>query len=398
MKIIKGNKTVLQLLLTNAFIYIAIAMYSPFLSSYYSRAGMNAVEIGILLTIGPVSAILIQPLWAFISDRTGHKKAVLSLVAAGSGISMISYYAGNSFLSFFIASLLLAVFSTSIIPLSDALILRITQKHEMDFSKIRIGGTIGYAVMVIIAGLIVKQNPKLQFGMGAVGYLILLLFVRRLPKDEEVTVKETGHSEAPTVRKSRKLLDIFETKQVYFLLAFAFINQVGLNFIYTFLGVYMLKLGLSEGMIGFINSVSACSEIPILFLINKILKKTGTMKLIILSCVILAVRLFMVTGSSVPIIIMAQLLHGLTFMTVYYSCAVFISKNVKKEYQSQGQSILTIIQSGIGSIVGNIAGGFFVDYFGLKSAYTYMSAMVFFLTLVITVSFFAYQKLNKNAI
>jgi oligosaccharide:H+ symporter len=386
MRKLTENKIAINLFLINAFVYISFSLYTPFLSSYFTKAGIKAVEIGILLTIGPVIAIMVQPLWAVLSDKSGRKKDILSLVVLGSAFSMFSFYIGRSFLTFFIATLLLSIFNTSIVPLSDAIILRSAHKHRLDFSKIRLGGTVGYAIVVIIAGAIVKQNPPLQFTLGFVGYTLLFVFVRRLPKD----VKEDNLKVTDTIfPKSKKkdwlsFLKIFESKQVIFVLAFAFISQVGLSFNYSFLGVYMVHIGLGEGTIGLINSVAAFSEIPILFLINKLLKKISTMKLIIISSLLVGLRIFTVTGGNVSFMVLSQMFHGVTYMTIYYSCAVFISRNVKPENQSQGQSTLAIIQTGIGSIVGNIVGGFLVDALGLKAAYIHMSVIVITISIVIT--------------
>lgn len=371
-------KTGINLLMINAFIYISLALYTPYLSSYYSKAGIHAVEIGILLTVGPLLAIFIQPLWAVFSDRSGKRKLVLSLVILGSALSMLSFYLGNTFSTFFIASIFLSLFSTSIVPLSDAISLRSAKENQLDFSKIRMGGTIGYALMVNVSGFIVKQHPAWQFAMGSIGYFVLLLCVQRLPKDYipvNLPIK-SPHLPKVTFKERFNILNIFESKQIFFLLAFAFISQVGLSFHYTFLGVYMTKLGLSEGTIGFVNSIAAFSELPILFLINRILKKSSTMRITIFACIVLGLRIFIITGESLIFIILTQVLHGVSFMTIYYSCAVFISNNVKPENQSKGQSILAIVQTGIGSIVGNIVGGSLVDSFGLKSAYRTMSLLV----------------------
>jgi oligosaccharide:H+ symporter len=398
MKRIEINKTGLKLLMINAFIYITFSLYTPYLTSYYSKAGLNALEIGVLIAIGPVVAILIQPLWAILSDRTGRKKDVLSLVVLGSAVTMLSFYIGKSFGTFFIASFLLALFGTSIVPLADAIVLRSAHKNRFDFSKIRMGGTLGFAIVVLLSGEIVKMNPALQFVMGFAGYMILLLFIRRLPKEEADGTEQRKKSPVPkrSLKERLNILAIFESKQIFFILAFAFINQVGLSFTYTFLGVYMVRLGFGEGTIGFINSVSAFSELPVLLLINRFLRKNSSMKLIIAGCFLLGLRILTVTGESLLFFSLSQVLHGLSFMTVYYSCAVFISRDVKPENQSQGQSILAIVQAGIGSIVGNIAGGLLVDSFGLKTAYLTISVAVVSVTALITVALAVFSKVSEH--
>jgi MFS transporter, PPP family, 3-phenylpropionic acid transporter len=406
------NVTGFNLLMINAFIYIAFSFYTSFLSPYFAKAGMNALEIGILLTIGPVTAILIQPIWAIISDRTGRRKDILSLVVLGSALSMFSYYIGNNFISFFIATLLLSIFSTSIVPLSDAIIIRIANKYQLAFSKIRLGGTVGFAFMVNIAGIFVRMYPPLQFTLGFIGYMILFIFVRNLPKEEnespKISIKKAATVNNKVILENnvtgehpkghRGILSIFQTKQVIFVLAFAFISQVGLSFYYSFVGVYMVELGQGEGMIGLANCISALSEIPVLLLINFIIRKLTPIKIIIISSFIMGLRLLAIFGGSLPYVFLGQILHGVTYMTIYISCATFINEYVRPGKQSQGQSMLAIIQTGIGSIIGNIAGGVLVDQFGIRSAYLYMSVLISIaVTIIVLIQSLFHNKMKLNA-
>ena len=97
MGVLQKQKTLagIHLFTINAFVYIASVFYTPFISAYYACNGISAAQIGVLLTIGPIVTILIQPLWAKLSDRTQKRKQVLLLVAAGSGLSMFLYYLGG---------------------------------------------------------------------------------------------------------------------------------------------------------------------------------------------------------------------------------------------------------------------------------------------------------------
>ncbi len=391
------NRTGYKLLMINAFIYISMAMYTPYLSSYYTKAGISAVEIGILLTVAPLSSFLIQPIWAIISDRTGRRKDVLSLVVLGSALSILSYYIGKTFVSFLIASILFAIFMTSIVPLSDALILSSAHKNQLDFSKIRMGGTIGYAIFVILSGSIIKLNSDLAYIMGSVGFLCLFFFVRRLPKDEpkDITDKKELQLTRQEKKTKKSFFHIFESKQIYFLLAFAFISQVGLSFHFSFLGVYMLDMGMTEGTIGITNSIAAFSELPVLFLMKRIMKKISIQKIIFTACMLLGLRLLLITGDSLLFIILSQTLHGITFMSIYFSCAIFISKNVKPENLSRGQSMLALIQTGLASIIGNILGGFLVDTYSLKTAYITITVLVVTVAVLIALLQSIYQRKQK---
>ncbi len=389
-----SNKAIgYNLLLINAFVYIAASVYGPFQSAYFSSHGMNSVQIGILMTISPIASIFIQPLWAMVSDRTGKRKAILSLVVLGSALSLLSFYLGNTFVTYFIASVIFALFITSIIPLSDAIIIREANKISFDFAIIRMGGTLGFSIMVILAGRILVHQPHSLFFMGFLGYLCLLVFVLRLKKDPvrkgEQVVKV---QEQVSQRKDRGILTIFRSRMILFVLAFAFISQVGLSFYWSFFGVYLQDLGYGQTTLGWMNSISALSEVPALLFIKRLIRRFGAMKILFASCILLSIRIFLISLGSLPIIVMAQLLHGFTYMTIYFSCAVYISENVWHGKQSQGQSSLAIVQTGLGSILGNIAGGFLARQLGITSAYAFMATALAAAALTIGLIQLLYRK------
>lgn len=373
-----SDKTIgYNLILINAFVYIASSLYGPFQSAYFSSHGMNSVQIGILMTISPIASILIQPLWAMLSDRTGKRKTILSLVVLGSGLSIFSFYLGNSFLTYLTAAIIFSIFITSIIPLSDAIIIREANRINFDFAIIRMGGTLGFSVMVILAGRLLIYRPDSLFFMGSLGYMCLLMVVLRLKKEpvqeKELVVKTR---EKVSHQRVRGIRSIFQSRMIYFVLAFALISQIGLSFYWSFLGVYILDLGYGQSTLGWINCISALSEVPTLVCINRLIRRFGSMKILLASCFVLSIRIFMTTSGSLPVIFASQLLQGISYMTVYFSCAVYINDHVHPGKQSQGQSFLAIVQTGIGSIIGNIAGGYLVKQLGINAAYAFMATAI----------------------
>ena len=170
------ERTILYLFSINAIIYIASGFYTPFLSAYYAQKGIDAEKIGILLMIGPCVVLLIQRFWAKISDRTGKRKEVLLVAIVGSGFSMLLYYLGNSFLCMFFATVVVTSFTTAVIPLSDAILIARSLKEGYSYSVIRLGGTLGYAVMTICAGMYLKTRPQMQFVFAFFAYMILFCF------------------------------------------------------------------------------------------------------------------------------------------------------------------------------------------------------------------------------
>ena len=89
-----------QLLAVNTFVWVTTALYAPFIGSYYAEQGITPFQVGVLTAIGPVVSTLIQPLWAYISDRLGKRRRVLIIVTIGSGLTILTYLLHVSFHAF----------------------------------------------------------------------------------------------------------------------------------------------------------------------------------------------------------------------------------------------------------------------------------------------------------
>ena len=100
----KGSKKTLRIFWTlfafNALFYVPGATFGAYIGVYYRSKGMNVSQIGLLSAIGPLLALILQPLWGILSDRRGRHMAVLRLALAGSAAGVLCYYRADTFLLF----------------------------------------------------------------------------------------------------------------------------------------------------------------------------------------------------------------------------------------------------------------------------------------------------------
>lgn len=387
-----GDHRWMWFLAVNSMLYISAAAYTPYLTMYYSGKGMSSFEIGVLAAIGPAVAICVQPLWAILSDRTGKRKTVLSIVIAGAGLSVFCYRFCNSFFAFFLVSILVYSFYTSICPLSDALTLEYANEKHINFSRIRIGGTLGYAVMALVIGNFLKQDPSISFLVAPACYAVMFLVSRKIPIAGTSVKRE---KKARQKGEQKKKEPIFYDNTYIFVLIACFVMTIGLNFKTNFMSVYMKELGFGQDMVGVANAVSALSEVPILLLASKIMNKFTPVQILCASCFFMSVRLLLVTGGSLVFIIASQLLQSVTYMTMYYSCVTFMSQNTYPGRRSQGQSILTMVQSGFGAILGSLLGGTVAQVLDLTTAFRVVALFVFLMGIVVVVAHRTYVKRQR---
>ncbi len=79
----RGDKKTIRIFWTlfafNALFYIPGATFGAYIGVYYRSRGMDVSQIGLLSAIGPLLALVMQPLWGVVSDRKGRHMTVLRL-------------------------------------------------------------------------------------------------------------------------------------------------------------------------------------------------------------------------------------------------------------------------------------------------------------------------------
>ncbi|MBR6321346.1 MAG: MFS transporter [Lachnospiraceae bacterium] len=376
-----------HLLMISTFIYVATALYTPFMSMYYTQHGISSTEIGILGLFSCLSALVIQPLWAKRADDTGKAKTYAVIILIGVILALQTYYLGNSFWNFALSAFLLAIFSTSIVPMLDAIVIRNADKKRYNYAYIRLGGTIGFAIVVLVVGRFLKLKPALSFALAGGAYLILLIIVLLLPRSENHLPKPEGIARKIDFLAIFRLKEIFKDPAIIYIFIFAFLVTLGLYF-NMFLPVYAANLGMGQDAIGIIQCVSALSEVPVLLIIRKMTKKLGALRVVALAGMLSGVKLFIASFGSMPMFIISAAMNGVTYMTMYFASTQFIYRTIRKGRDSEGQSAFCLVQTGLGAILGSTVGGVIIDLIGVRESYILFSAIVFFASLALAIPVF----------
>ncbi|MBW7455188.1 MFS transporter [Paenibacillus sepulcri] len=366
------------------FIYMSNAVYGTFIPLYFQHVGFSQSQIGTLLSLGPLIAILAQPVWGTLSDRARTKNSILLLLIAGSGISMLLYPLSNHFVYLLIMICLFTFFQTSIFAVSDAVTLEVLDKRKRgNYSHIRLGGTVGYAIMSILFGLIAQKRIDLMFGIYAAILAVCFLLVLRFPAIE-------GHQSKG--RKMRVWVLLKNRKLVVYMAA-NFVLQITLGYYYGFFPLYFKELGGSSAWLGWSMVISSLSEIPFLLLSNRIFKHVKIPYILMGAGAAAALRWYLFSVIQNPYwTLPVQVLHGLIFIVLSVTMVTVINKEVPNELKASGQTFNGLLSLGIARIIGSIAGGVASEAFGMRSVFFYN----FIVALVCIVVFSAVFWLQGN--
>lgn len=364
MKTNNYNKYLLIFILFYGFSYMCNLVYSSFISIYLNSVGFNKTNIGVLTSLAPIVAILGQPLWGTLSDRAKNKNTILITLLLGSAVTILFYRTSTNFfyLSFIITAF--TFFQTSINPMTDALTLEYIQISKWKFGRIRLAGTIGYSIMAIFAGMLLKKTIDKMFILYFMLSIITLFFAFLLPN-----VK--GHQ---TKERRTFIWSLFKDKKLLTYMIFALMIQITLGFYNTFFSIYYEQLGASRTLIGWAFFISAISEVPFLLFAHVILKKIQTHHALLFAGIAAALRWVLLGfATNNYLVLLTQFLHGLVYIVISVSMATYINKSVPNELKASGQALNALFGTGIARVIGSLLGGFLSDIFGIKNMFLYNS-------------------------
>lgn len=357
-----------RFILLYSLIYMGNAIYNTFLPVYLNSIGFSRTITGTLMAMGPFVALVAQPVWGIVGDRAKTKNRVLKLLLFGSAVFVSIYPLTVSLYYLFGVIAVFTFFQASIVPTSDAITLEYLETTRWKFGPIRMAGTLGFAVMSVIAGNVLSRNINNMFIMYPAALIVTFFIAAGLPAIR-------GHQ---SEGKRVSIWVLLKNHKLMILMAFNFIIQISLGFYYSFFPIYFKQMGGSNALLGWVMFISAVSEVPFLLFADKILKKIGVVYTLIGSAVVTAIRwLILHSVVSAYMVLPAALLHGLTFIVFSYSLATYINKEVPRELRASGQAINALIGMSMARIIGSIFGGYFSDMIGIKQMFFYISMMDF---------------------
>ncbi len=362
-----------------AISFMPPAIFNSFFPVYLSNKGYNQTDIGTLLAIGPLIILVAQPLWGITSDRARYKNDILFIITMGTALSVLLYNFSASFSYLIAVTVIFTTFYSGIIPIGDTIILESLERTQFSFGPIRMAGTIGYAVMAIIAGFIAQKNINSIFFLYAIIVAVSLIFTIRMPK-----VK--GYLKQAKEKVS--IMSLFRDKKLVIFLIFNLIISITFCFYSNFFPLYYIQSGADNVLLGLATFICSMSEIPFLIFADRILKKIGTHNALIGSAIVSVLRWILLFFITNPYINLAmQMLHGLTFIVFNYSMVTYINKESPKEFKATAQVIYTLTVMGIARALSGVLGGYLSNRFGIRQIFL-LNTFVTIIAIVLFVSAF----------
>ncbi len=243
--------------------------------------------------------------------------------------------------------------------------------HYLNFGSARGLGSLSYASAAFVLGLLVDFfDPRvLAFTHYIFGTCVILICLS-LPdvKVSEIDTKETKEiSMFAFIKKYPLYMGILLGIMCQFLSA---------NMLNTYMINIVEHLGGNTSLYGVVTFLMAASELPFMSIAHSLMKKHKMTSLFIFSSFFYIMRNFLICLAPNMIIVSAGMLcqgmsYGLFFALFTYYC----NDAINQEDQMMGQTMITVMTSGLGSAIGCLVGGRLQDALGLQSMLNFAMVM-----------------------
>ena len=259
------------------FYFLSYSLFSTLISVYMLDKGFSASDVSLVVSASFLTSMLVQPIMGMLNDKIGIKRVTLmSFVVIILGA--IFFMGATSLWSLVLWYSVVMMLVNGVNPVMDIL----AAQSPYTYGKIRIWGTIGYALGSQLAGLIYQYiSPVAMFIVFIVMMVISILGTLGV---------NPPHDKAREEKEKVSVWTIFQNRTyLYYLLIVALYSGVG-NTGHTYIPSMLEHAGMSVGLATTVVSISVICESPLIFFSYLFMDKVPVKKLLLIALSILALQ------------------------------------------------------------------------------------------------------------
>ena len=369
--------------------FLVAGVLAPFWPLFLSAKGMNASQIGILLTLTVWVRVVASPAISRVAERTGECRR--PMIAAGAAALFFSafFFLAEGFWPLLAVSFAAYFAYSCLLPLGETLTLR-RVSVEGGYGRVRLWGSVSFILAAGVGGYLLdavslpSSDLILLFVLGSLA--VALLGASALP---DARLSPMPKTEAPLRR-------LIASRPFVFLIAATALIHAGHAVFYGFSTLHWAASGISKTVIGFLWGEAVLAEILLFAFGAGLVARLGVARLLLIAASAGLVR-WTVTAISTEVwaLALVQWLHAATFGAMHLAAMQFITRAVPGTHAVTAQSVYAGVSNGAAIGFGLLLAGWL---FGAYAGAAFYLGVGFSLLALIAVALFAWSWNGKEII
>lgn len=380
----------------SAFIFLYFVIWTMSFSLYSiwlgQHADLTSAEIGAVFAVNGAFAVVMKPVYGFITDKLGMKKYLLYFVAIMSSLLMPFFvYVYHPLLSSHFSlgvvagALYLSLAWYAGIAASESYCDRFGRLKGFEFGRIRMWGSCGAAVTASFAGILFNISPTINFTISSITSLIMLalLVSIKIPasdNQENAVVPEKKIS-LPDVR--RLLKDGKFWRFCFYVAGIVWIMHIAEQQFPRYFISFFHGDNSGTSWYGYLSTVQAIVEFISMLTMPWVVNKLGARKALIFAGLVIGLRLVVSGFATGPLMIaFIKPLYGLENALLLIAVFKYIANHFDKKVNATMYLIGYQCTMYVGTIFVSAPVGYLYDHIGFGNTYFIMGGIVILFALL----------------
>jgi len=329
----------------------AVGVFQPYFPVHLAALHFSALDIGVAL--GCFSAVrIVSPLGvAWLADARPDRRALLAAFALAAVVAGLALVAATSLGAVLVAIGALSLCMNGLMPVYDSHTLESLKGRTERYGRLRLFGSIGFALTSVAMGLVVARRGAGAIGPALVGLLLLTaLAVLALPA--------TGGAPRPPAPRGEFRAAV-RRPAVRLLVLVVFLQVAGFGGYHGFYSLYLARAGYAPAAIGLFWAVGVIAEIALFASVPRLLARVRPTRLLEWALAGSVLRWLVIAAApGVPALLLgAQVLHFAAF-ALFHAATVELGRSLLPAGSAaRAQALLSALGWGAGGLAGSLLAG-----------------------------------------
>lgn len=390
------------------FLFTGYGVLYPYMPVFFESLSFSKSRIGILSMIPNLASFFVAPLFSILGDKFLIHCEIIMFSIIFSTIGTLAMLFTRTYRQILFLVTLTAILRAPLTPQVDSLVMSLLPDRKY-YGEMRLWGAISFGIFSFIGGWLspveseesqdILDGDNLSyrwvfyiytFALFFSGFNILAIILKN--------TKVLGiHGEEEGVHIISALGEVFyEHPLVGIFSVVVFLSGFGSGVIDAFLFIRLRQLGGSGLLMGVSRFITCAAEVPMFQIAGTMQKKYGTWPMMLITQIAFVIRFSYYSTLVTPwAVLPCEVLHGLTFATMWSVSCTYANMIAPKDCHSTMQALLEGLHWGLGSGLGSLVGGFVYDYYGAVRLFQ-ISALLSAISSVMTLLVCIFHKRDRE--
>ncbi len=327
---------------------------ASYLGLYYEAKGLGGVQIAVVNSVFSIAVVAAALFAGAIGDQIASTRSLLLALSGAMIAGTALLYVSSSYAMILLSVVIYGIGYSPFNGVADQMLMKRLEDHPERFGRLRMGGTIGAGVGVILAGLLMREESRFAalFAIYWAAAALCLLAVLRLPKEAGAKERATWRDYVLVVRHKR-FLPIYLT-----LVVWGFTESS----VMQFQALHIVASGYPQSYTSVFIALAMVGEAIMFAFAPKLHERLGEERLIGLAFLLQFFRvgtLALVQWLPVPVTAFFQFTGGGAYAAVYSTITQQVSRSFPPSIGCSAQNLKLVAYRGVGMTCGLMLIGVF---------------------------------------